>query len=29
MVILVSLFGHDDVFRTDDVEERLSLRMLC
>lgn len=29
MVILVSLFGHNNVFGTDDVEERLSLRMLC
>lgn len=29
VVILVSLLGHDNVFRTDDVEERLSLRMLC
>lgn len=29
VVVLVSLFGHNNVFGTDDVEERLSLRMLC
>lgn len=29
VVILVSLSGPDDVFGTDDVEERLPLRVLC
>lgn len=29
VVVLVSLLGHDDIFGTDDVEERLALRMLC
>lgn len=29
VVVLVALFGHDDVFGTDDVKERLPLRMLC
>lgn len=29
VVVLVALFRHDDVFGTDDVKERLALRMLC
>lgn len=29
VVVLVALLGHDDVFGADDVEEGLSLRMLC
>lgn len=29
VVVLVALFRHNDVFGTDDIEERLPLRMLC